>query len=181
MNKNTVIIIRIVDHINNIFSEGELDKKSNVHFLHIANSDKPITLYNLDVIISVGYRIKSPRGTQFRIWAREITIVLIDNFVDESVLILLSKRESGVNAMIITRKISEQLQLDLTKHNAQYPPIAIEERPNIHDRFLLIDNDLYHIGASLKDLGKKLFAFSKMEMMAKELLKNIYAVNDFKK
>ncbi|MDR0798916.1 MAG: DNA-binding protein, partial [Dysgonamonadaceae bacterium] len=68
---------------------------------------------------------------------------------------------------------SPQLQLDLIRHNAQYPPITIEEKPNIHDRFLLIDNEIYHIGASLKDLGKKLFAFSKMEMTAAELLRNI--------
>ncbi|GHV60182.1 hypothetical protein FACS1894182_14990 [Bacteroidia bacterium] len=100
-------------------------------------------------------------------------VILIDNYLDESVLIFLSKRNAGVNAAIYTAKISAQLQLDLDRHNAQYPEIFIEEKQNIHDRFLLLDNEIYHIGASLKDLGKKLFAFSKMEMSAEELLKNI--------
>jgi hypothetical protein len=100
-------------------------------------------------------------------------IVVIDNYADASVLILLSKRKDGVKAMLFTREISETLQLDLQRHNAQYPKISIAEKSNIHDRFLLIDNDLYHIGASLKDLGKKLFAFSKMEMTTEELLRNI--------
>ncbi|MDR2840421.1 MAG: hypothetical protein LBV75_04035, partial [Paludibacter sp.] len=100
-------------------------------------------------------------------------IILLDNYVDESVLVLLAKRNINVTATIYTSKISAQLQLDLDKHNFQYPPITIEAKQNIHDRFLLIDNDLYHIGASLKDLGKKLFAFSKMELSATELLKNI--------
>jgi hypothetical protein len=188
---------------------------------------RSVKFYNLDAILSVGYRVNSINATLFRKWANSVlkeyilrgyaisqrferleyrvaetekkidffvrtslppvegvfydgqifdaykfvadliktaktSIVLIDNYVDESILTLLSKRESGVHAMIITRKVSESLQLDLTRHNAQYPPITIEEYPNIHDRFLIIDNDLYHIGASLKDLGKKLFAFSKM-------------------
>ncbi|GHT22686.1 hypothetical protein AGMMS4957_13200 [Bacteroidia bacterium] len=103
----------------------------------------------------------------------EKSIVLIDNYVDDSVLMLLSKRGNGIKATIYTAKISEQLALDLERHNAQYPLVAIAEKQNIHDRFLLIDNDLYHIGASLKDLGKKLFAFSKMEMSATELLNTI--------
>jgi hypothetical protein len=78
-----------------------------------------------------------------------------------------------VEACIYTKRIPNTLQLDLAKHNAQYPEIFIEKKPNIHDRFLIIDNDMYHIGASLKDLGKKLFAFSKMKMKADELLRNI--------
>jgi hypothetical protein len=86
---------------------------------------------------------------------------------------MLSKRSTGVSATIYTATISAQLQLDLSKHNAQYSKIFIEKKPNIHDRFLLIDNDLYHIGASLKDLGKRLFAFSKMEMPATLLLLEI--------
>jgi hypothetical protein len=228
----------ITKHINNIFNEGELEAKSNVHFLHIANSDKPVAFYNLDVIISVGYRIKSPRGTQFRIWAREIIkdyllngyaisqrferleyrmaenekkidlvvktalppkegvfydgqifdafvfvadlirvakkrIVLIDNYLDESVLMMLAKRGTKVKATVYTKTITPSIQSDLTKHNAQYPAISIEAKPNIHDRFLLIDSTVYHIGASFKDLGKRLFAFSRMEMTASELLKNI--------
>jgi hypothetical protein len=101
------------------------------------------------------------------------SIVLIDNYVDESVLTMLTKRNAGVDATIYTAKISAQLQLDLTKYNAQYSPITIIEKATIHDRFLLIDNEIYHIGASLKDLGKKLFAFTKMEMKAEELMKNI--------
>ena len=225
-------------HISNIFKENELDKKSNLHFLQIASSDKPIALYSLDVIISVGYRVKSQRGTQFRIWANRIlkdyllkgyvinqrvdklerkiiehdqkfdlliktalppkegifyegqifdayvfvsdliksakkSIVLTDNYVDETVLLLLSKRNTKVNATIYTKKISAQLQLDLTKHNAQYAPINIQEAKSFHDRFLLIDDTTYHIGASLKDLGKKLFAFSKMAIKQEDVLKEV--------
>ena len=96
------------------------------------------------------------------------SLVLIDNFVDESVLLLLSKRLPGVTSIIYTKQITPQLELDLTKHNSQYPPIDIRTYQHAHDRFLIIDNlEVYHIGASLKDLGKKLFAFSKMEMPAK--------------
>ena len=89
-------------------------------------------------------------------------LILIDNYVDESVLIMLSKREAGVSAEIRTGRFSQQLQLDLQRHNSQYAPVSIIQTQNIHDRFLIIDDDVYHIGASLKDLGKKLFAFSKM-------------------
>jgi hypothetical protein len=136
----------ITKHINNVFNEKELDKKSNVHFLHIANSDKPVKIYNLDVIISVGYRVKSKRGTQFRQWA------------------------SGVKATVYTSNFTPQLKLDLDKHNAQYPPISIHSFNRSHDRFLFIDNTTYHIGASLKDLGKRWFAFSKMKLNTKTVL-----------
>jgi hypothetical protein len=228
----------ITKHINNIFKENELDEKSNVQFLHIANSDKPVKLYNLDVIISVGYRVKSLRGTAFRRWATKIlrayilngyaihqrferieqrvaeteqkidffvktslppkegiffdgqffdayafasnliktakkSISLIDNYIDESVLLLLSKRNKGVNAVIYTSVVLPELRLDLKKHNAQYPPIVIETFTRAHDRFLFIDNAVYHIGASLKDLGMKWFAFSKIDIAAGELLKLI--------
>ena len=228
----------ITKHINNIFNEGELDEKSNVHFLHIANSDKPVKIYNLDVIISVGYRVKSHRGTSFRRWATKTlkeyilrgyainqrferieyrvtetekkidffvktalppkegifydgqifdaytfvadliksakkTITLIDNYVDDSVLLLLSKRAKNVDATVYTAQISSQLQLDLQRHNAQYPPVDINTFNRSHDRFLFIDDDVYHIGASLKDLGKKWFAFSKMGLNANILLQNI--------
>ena len=96
------------------------------------------------------------------------SLVLIDNFVDESVLLLLSKRLPGVTSIIYTKQVTPQLELDLTKHNSQYPPIDIRTYQHAHDRFLIIDNlEVYHIGASLKDLGKKLFAFSKMEIPAK--------------
>lgn len=227
----------ITKHINNVFKENELEEKSNVHFLHIANSDKPVKYFSLDVIISVGYRVKSLRGTQFRKWAngvlkdyllkgysvnqrlndmgKELTrikdtlsehsrkidffvrtslppvegiffdgqifdaykfatdliksaqksLLLIDNYVDESVLLMLSKRNPGVSATIYTQKITKQLQLDLDKHNDQYPHVNIRTYRNSHDRFLIIDDkEVYHIGASLKDLGKKMFAFSKLEI-----------------
>jgi len=232
--RNQSVISR---HINNIFFEMELDEKSNMHFLHNANSDKPIKYFSLDVIISVGYRIKSQRGTQFRIWANRVlkdfiikgyainqrferveerlaihdkqisfiinttlppkegiffdgqifdayvfvadkiksakkSIVLIDNYIDETVLLLLSKRLPKVSATIYTQEISSQLQLDIAKYNAQYEPVNIYELNNFHDRFLIIDDVVYHFGASLKDLGKKLFAFSKMEMKKNDILKN---------
>jgi hypothetical protein len=226
-------------HISNIFKEGELEKKSNLHFLQIAFSDKPTILYSLDVIISVGYRVKSKRGTQFRIWANRIlkefllnghvvnqrfdriekkilehdqkfdlliktslppnegifydgqifdawkfasdlvksakeSIVLIDNYIDESVLHLLSKRNIGIKTTIFTSKKSKQLQLDIEKFNAQYEPIYVKVFTKSHDRFLIIDNKtVYHIGASLKDLAKKWFAFSKINLDAKELIKKL--------
>ena len=226
----------ITKHINNVFKEKELEEKSNVHFLHIANSDKPVKFFSLDVIISVGYRVKSVRGTQFRQWANKIlkdyllkgysinkrlselertvaqhtekidffvrtslppvegiffdgqifdaykfatdliksakcSLVLIDNYVDESVLLMLSKRNSEVSATIYTHKINAQLQLDLNKHNDQYPPIEARTYKSSHDRFLIIDNtEVYHIGASLKDLGKKMFAFSKLELPAHTII-----------
>ena len=93
------------------------------------------------------------------------SIVLIDNYVDETVLLMLSKRSVGVSATIYTQRITQQLQLDLDRHNSQYPPIDIRTYRDSHDRFLIIDNtEVYHIGASLKDLGKKMFAFSKLEL-----------------
>ncbi|GHT48793.1 DNA-binding protein [Spirochaetia bacterium] len=225
-------------HINNVFKEKELIEESNMHFLHIAHADRPTAFYSLDVIISVGYRVKSQRGTQFRQWATRVlkeyllkgyainqrferieqrlgehdkkidffvktalppvegifydgqifdaytfaadliksaktSIVLIDNYVDESVLTILSKRNSGVDAIIYTPKISPQLQLDLQKHNAQYPPITVKTFNKSHDRFIIVDDAVYHIGASLKDLGKKWFAFTKMMLGARELLEKI--------
>lgn len=92
------------------------------------------------------------------------SISLIDNYVDGSVLLLLSKRATDVSARIITRKVSETLRLDIERFNRQYAPIEVVESPRFHDRFLIIDETVYHIGASLKDLGKKLFAFSKMDV-----------------
>lgn len=227
----------ITKHINNVFKEKELEEKSNVQFLHIANSDKPVKFFSLDVIISVGYRVKSFRGTQFRQWANSVlkeyllkgysvnqrlndmgkelavikdtlyehskkinffvrtslppvegifyngqifdaykfatdlirsarkSLLLIDNYVDDSVLLMLSKRNPGVTATVYTQKITPQLQLDLDKHNDQYPPINIRTYRNSHDRFLIVDDkEVYHIGASLKDLGKKMFAFSKLQI-----------------
>jgi len=232
-------------HINNIFKEGELQPYSVVkEYLTTASDGKKYKtkFYNLDVIISVGYRVKSLRGTQFRIWANRIlkeyllkghvvnhrlsrveediyhikdrineiefmvqanlqpnegifydgqvfdawkfasdlikgaeqSIILIDNYVDESVLNLLTKRKSGVSARIFTGKITKQLEADLQKHNAQYPEIQITAFTKSHDRFLIIDETIiYHIGASLKDLGKKWFAFSKINLDAAELVKKL--------
>jgi len=232
-------------HINNIFKEGELDQNSTVkEYLTVQiegtrRANRKITIYNLDVIISVGYRVKSQRGTQFRIWANgvlkdfllkgyainhrvdriekkllehdqkfdlliktnllpnegifydgqifdayqfasdiiksaAISIVLIDNYVDESVLTLLSKRKSNVTATIYTGAVSKQLKLDLKRFNAQYPTILVKTFTKSHDRFLIIDNEtIYHIGASLKDLGKKWFAFSKIEFDVMEMIKKL--------
>ena len=92
-------------------------------------------------------------------------IILIDNYVDETVLTLLDKREEGVSAVIYTQQISRQFQLDIDRHNAQYAPVDVETFRLSHDRFLCIDDDVYHIGASIKDLGKKWFGFSKMEIL----------------
>lgn len=222
-------------HIRNIFKEEELYKESVwAKFAYTALDGKvyQVDYYNLDVIISVGYRVKSKQGTLFRQWANRVlkeyllrgysinqrlqalertvadhsqkidffvrtalppvegvffngqifeaykfasdliksakqSLVLIDNYVDETTLLLLSKRNEGVSATIYTSRVSKQLQLDLEKHNAQYPPVHVETYKDSHDRFLLIDGtDVYHIGASLKDLGKKLFAFSKMHESA---------------
>jgi hypothetical protein len=102
------------------------------------------------------------------------SIILVDNYVDESVLLMLSKRQASTSATIFTRKISRQLALDLEKHNAQYPPVAIHPLDGFHDRFLIIDkHDLYHLGASLKDLGKQCFAFSKIDSLAPDILSRL--------
>lgn len=223
-------------HISNIFKEKELDKISvcKESLLTASDGKKYKTkFYNLDVIISVGYRVKSVRGTQFRIWANKVlkdyllkgyavnqrfekierdvnylknkvdefdfqirtslppnegiffdgqvfdayffvsnlvksatkSIILIDNYIDESVLEMFSKREKKVSATIFTSNLTKQLQLDLKKFNEQYPPIQIKSFDKSHDRFLIIDEEsVYHIGASLKDLGKKWFAFSKIKL-----------------
>lgn len=224
----------ITKHLNNIYNSGELDVDSTCSFLeHMGNDGKQkytTKYYNLDAILSVGYRVNSRNATLFRRWASSVlkeyllkgysinqrlselektvalhsekidffvrtslppvegiffdgqifdaykfatdliktarkSLLLIDNYVDESVLLMLSKRNPGVSATIYTQKITAQLQLDLDKHNDQYPPINIRTYRNSHDRFLIVDDkDVYHIGASLKDLGKKLFAFSKLEI-----------------
>jgi len=229
-------------HINNIFKEGELSPVSTVkEYLTVQveggrRVKRKITFYNLDVIISLGYRVKSIRGTQFRIWANRVlkdyllkghainervgrienkllehdqkfdlliktnlipnegiffegqifdaykfvsdliksakeSIILIDNYVDESVLTLLSKRKKEVMATIYSNSISKQLKLDLKKFNDQYSAIEVKTFTKSHDRFLIIDNTtVYHIGASLKDLGKKWFAFSKINLDADEII-----------
>ncbi|MDR1184097.1 MAG: virulence RhuM family protein [Coriobacteriales bacterium] len=231
-------------HVNNIIKDGELQANRTVKdslTVQIEGNrevQRKVTYYNLDMIISVGYRVKSQRGIEFRIWATQVLkeyfmhgyavnrrierlehrmtetekkvdffvktalppvegifyggqifdaytfasdrireakerIVLLDNYANDRVLTLLSKRDAKASAEIYTKEISKQLQQDLAKHNAQYAPITIKTTSKIHDRFLIIDNTVYHIGASLKDLGKKLFAFSKMEVKPAELLKNI--------
>jgi hypothetical protein len=233
-------------HVKNIFQEKELLEESVVAKFATTASDGKIyqvDYYNLDVVISVGYRVKSIRGTQFRQWANKVlkeyllrghalnykfelieeqlkehraildkhedkidffvrtslppvegvfhngqifdaykfatdliksankSLVLIDNYIDESVLLMLSKRKAGVSAKIYTSHFGTALQLDLHRHNTQYPPIEIVHHTTAHDRFLIIDDaEVYHIGASLKDLGKKLFAFSKLNIPPSAIL-----------
>ena len=235
-------------HINNVFSEAELDREATVaKFATVQiegdrEVERQIEHYNLDVIISVGYRVKSKQGTQFRIWANKIlkdyllkgyavnkridriednvhtliervdeidfqiksslppsqgifydgqvfdayvfvsdlirtarkSIILIDNYIDDSVFQLFTKRNKNVSVTIYTKNISKSLKQDLEKHNAQYPKIEMEVFTKAHDRFLMIDEkELYHIGASLKDLGKKWFAFSRMDSLCKEVLSKL--------
>ena len=227
----------ISKHLNNIFKSGELDENSVHSILEYTAADGKLyktRFYNLDAILSVGYRVNSINATMFRRWASSVLkdyllrgycinqrferlehrmnhaeekidffvrtalppvegifydgqifdaytfvsdlvrsakrrIVLFDNYVDDTVLTLLDKRADGVGAQIYTRSITQQLALDLQRHNAQYQPVAIDEFQNAHDRFLCIDDTVYHIGASLKDLGKKWFAFSRMEIDADAL------------
>jgi hypothetical protein len=232
-------------HINNIYREGELYEFSTVkEYLTVQQEGlrkvkRIVKLYNLDVIISVGYRVKSKTGTQFRIWATNKlktyllkgyifqnriesiekrlnehdskidlilntnlppnqgifydgqvfdayefaskiiksatkSIIVIDNYIDESVLMLLSKREPRVNAKVYTDKITGALKADIEKYNQQYRAIEFVTFKKAHDRFLIIDEtEIYHLGASLKDLGKKWFAFSKLNINAKELIEKI--------
>ena len=230
-------------HIRNVYKEGELEEKSTMQKMHIPNSDKPVAYYNLDVIISVGYRVKSKQGTQFRIWATNVLrdyllkgyalnqrmnriennveqlthevsrialrletselpqqgvffegqvfdayelaskiirsakqhIVLIDNYINESTLTHLSKKADGVQVLLLTKTLSKQVALDVKKANEQYGHFEVRLFTKSHDRFLIIDHtDVYHLGASLKDLGKKWFAFSKMDIKSVEsILKEI--------
>lgn len=229
----------ISKHIRNIIRSGELEKEATVSKMEIVRLEgsrkvkRVIDIYNLDMILSVGYRVNSKNATLFRRWANKVlkeyllkgysvnrrlseleqtvsehskkidffvrtslppvegiffdgqifdaykfasvliksakhSLLLIDNYVDESVLLMLSKRQPKVTATVYTQRITPQLQLDLDKFNDQYPPIDIRTCKLSHDRFLIIDDtEVYHIGASLKDLGKKWFAFSKLNMPAK--------------
>ena len=257
LNRNQIALLfdrdvkTIGKHINNALKE-ELDGIPVVaNFATTAEDGKTYQVehYNLEMITSVGYRVKSRRGIQFRQWANKILkqyilrgysinqrllamedridrrladhdrrlddltdkvdffvrtslppvegvffngqifdahkfvsgiiksavnrIVLIDNYIDESVLTLIDKRGDGVDATIITQPLSRQLRLDIERHNRQYPPIAVREATKIHDRFLIADTAVYHIGASVKDLGRKLFAFSKMSIPPELILDNI--------
>jgi len=227
--KNQSVISR---HINNIFKDAEVNKKSNMQKMHIANSDKPVNFYSLDIVLAVGYRTNSVKAIKFRQWATrvlksyisdgyvinqekitqkrllciendiqdikshiknntfeltqgvfyngqiydayafvndifklsKVSITLIDNYIDDSVLTLFSKYPK-ITFKIITSNISKQLKLDINKYNSQYNNLEININKTYHDRFIIIDSkELYHLGASLKDLGKKVFAFSKMDI-----------------
>lgn len=238
----------ISEHLTNIYDTNELDRLSTVRKFRTVQNEggrsvtRTLLHYNLDMIISIGYRVNSIRGTQFRIWANKVlkdyllkgyavnqrferlehdvhniknklseidfqiktnlppkegiyfdgqifdayvfvadlirgakqSIVLIDNYVDESVLLMLSKKHKGVKAIIYTSILTKEMKLDLKKCSSQYPDIDIKLFTKAHDRFLIIDNQaVYHIGASLKDLGKKWFAFSKIALDAIDLLKRL--------
>ena len=228
----------ISEHIKNIYEQGELEENSTVRKSRTVRQEgkrqvvRNISYYNLDAIISIGFRVNSKRGILFRQWANKVlkdyllkgysinrrlseleqtvsehskkidffvrtslppvegiffdgqifdaykfasdliksarqSLVLIDNYVDESVLLMLSKRQPRVTATIYTQRITSQLRLDLDRHNDQYPPVDVRTCKFSHDRFLIVDEtDVYHIGASLKDLGKKMFAFSKLDIPA---------------
>ena len=221
-------------HVNNAQKEELAGISVVAKFATTAADGKvyQVEYYNLDMVLSVGYRVKSGRGIEFRRWANKVlkeyllkgysvnrrltelehtvaehsrkidffvrtslppvegvfydgqifdaykfatdlirsakkSLLLVDNYVDESVLLMFSKRNAGVTADIYTQTVSRQLQLDLRKHNSQYPPIRLHTYKKSHDRFLIIDGtDVYHIGASLKDLSKKMFAFSKLDIPA---------------
>lgn len=222
----------IARHIRNIYKEEELDEEGTyakfAYMGHDGLQRYEVTHYNLDVIISVGYRVKSKRGTKFRQWANKIlkeyllkgyvvnqrlltletqvaelqskvdffvrsslppvegifydgqifeayaqiirlikqarkSIILIDNYINVDTLTMLSNRGAGVSATIYTRQMSQQQQLDIQRYNAQYPPVAVNICQHNHDRFLIIDDAVYLFGASLKDAGKKLFAYIKMQ------------------
>ena len=211
----------ISKHLKNIFHSEELKEDAVCSILELTAADGKTyktKTYNLDAILSVGYRVNSKNATLFRQWANKVlkdyllrgyainrrlerlektvadydgqifdayafatdliksakeNIVLIDNYVDESTLLMLSKRTEGVTATVYTGKADKRLLLDLKRHNEEYPPIELAEYKQAHDRFLLIDTDVYHIGASLKDLGKKWFAFSRLHFDANELLERI--------
>ncbi|MBX3164153.1 MAG: virulence RhuM family protein [Bacteroidetes bacterium] len=228
-------------HINNALNEELKNISVVAKFATTASDGKTYQIehYNLDMILSIGYRVKSDRGIQFRIWANKIlkeyllkgyavhqrierienkvlqhdkqfdlllktplptnegifyegqiydawdfvsriiktaktNIVLIDNYVDDTVLTLLSKRKKGIKAIIYSKKLSKQFLLDLDKHNQQYEKVECFEFSKSHDRFLIIDQQtVYHIGASLKNLGKSWFAFSKINLDTKELVKKL--------
>jgi prophage antirepressor-like protein len=226
-------------HINNIFKDKEVDEKSNMQFLHIASSDKPVKFYSLDIVLAVGYRASSAKAIKFRQWATKVLkqyihngyainsekitherfkeleddvfsikqkvnkidkliisnkvditqgifydgeifdayifstklmksakreIILVDNYIDDTILTMFSKYPD-IKFKIITKSISKQLKLDIDKYNKQYKNLEIKISNKYHDRFLIIDKkEAYHIGASLKDLGKKVFGFNKIDI-----------------
>lgn len=239
----------ITKHLKNIFASNELDENSVCSILELTAADGKnykTKVYNLDAILSVGYRVNSKNATLFRRWANSVlkdymlkgyslnhrferledkiytrfqrydseiqrlsnqvdffvrhslppiegiffagqifdaykfvcdlvksarkSIVLFDNYIDESVLTLFGKRGKSVSVVIYTDKITPQLELDIKRFNAQYSPVKVKLYTKAHDRFLIIDGEIYHIGASLKDLGKKLFAFSKISAIPPEII-----------
>lgn len=164
--KGYAISRRIADIENQLQEHRELlgdhDKKIDF-FIHTALPPVEGVFFEGQIFDAYVFVVNLVKSAKCR-------IVLMDNYVDDTVLVMLSKRSQGVQAEIRTGRISKQLQLDLLKHNSQYPPISIECVQNIHDRFMIVDNIVYHIGASLKDLGRKLFAFSKMELSPDVLL-----------
>jgi hypothetical protein len=227
-------------HIANVFAEHELEEKSNLHFLQIANSDKPVKLFSLDVIISVGYRVKSYQGTQFRRWANQVLkehllkgfsvnqrlvshenrlenldsrviylekqvdffvkanlppseglfpahahwsgyefavqlvrsakkdLVIIDPYANDMVLSLMAKRAEGVNATIYSARITHAMREEETRLNKQFPTVRLENMREVHDRFVIVDDVVYHVGASFKDLGNQMTAFSVLNFVTKE-------------
>ena len=150
--------------------EIETDQKFERVFTALEGADKrPVQGIFFDGQVFDAYRFVSDI-----IRRANKSIVLIDNYVDDSVLTLLGKRKSRVSALILTRTVSKQLILDLEKHNAQYPPVKIRVFKNSHDRFLIIDEEeVYHIGASLKDLGRKWFAFSRLDKEALKIMDKV--------
>lgn len=160
---------QVFQRLSNIeYHQIETDKRIDRVFQLLESGQQPAQGIFFDGQIFDAYTFVSDL-----IRSAKKSIVLFDNYVDDTVLAMLDKRGEKVSATIYTQKIKQQLSLDLEKHNAQYQPIEVKLFDKVHDRFLCIDNTVYHIGASLKDLGRKWFAFSKMEMKTKDLLKNI--------
>ena len=227
-------------HIANVFAEHELEEKSNLHFLQIANSDKPVKVFSLDVIISVGYRVKSYQGTQFRRWANKVLkehllrgysinqrlishenklenhdsriinlekqvdffvktnmppregllpahahwsgyefavqlvrsakreLIIIDPYANDMVLSLMAKRTKGVNATIYSARITHAMREEEARLNRQFPTVHLENMREVHDRFVIVDDVVYHVGASFKDLGNQMTAFSVLNFVTKE-------------
>ena len=227
-------------HIANVFAEHELEEKSNLHFLQIANSDKPVKVFSLDVIISVGYRVKSYQGTQFRRWANKVLkehllrgysvnqrlishenklenhdsriinlekqvdffvkmnlppsegllpahahwsgyefavqlvrsakkeLIIIDPYANDMVLSLMAKRTKGVKATIYSARITHAMREEVVRLNRQFPTVHLENMREVHDRFVIVDDVVYHVGASFKDLGNQMTAFSVLNFITKE-------------
>ncbi len=149
--------------------QEETDKRIDEVFKRLEASIPPMQGIFYDGQVFDAYRFVSDLMRKAK-----HSIVLIDNYVDDTVLTLLDKRENGVTATIYTQRISNRFRLDADRHNAQYPLIEIKQFNKAHDRFLLIDNEVYHIGASIKDLGKKWFGFTLMrDITSIELIEKI--------